>query len=306
MKSLMVSVLLVFVLSACNQKKSEQEESQSFKIDKNALAEGFSLMEKNCLSCHSNNLSINQRIAPPMVAIKKHYISPETTQEEFTEALINFVTHPSVENSKMPRAIEKFNLMPKMNFTRPELTEIASYIYNTDLVYNTELEEPKRSPLENGKRFAMQTKKTLGKNLLQALNTQGTDHALSFCSSRAIPLTDSMALQLNTKIKRVSDKFRNPQNQANEQELAYIKKTKKLLASHLPIKPEVLNFKEKHVGYYPIVTNKMCLQCHGEPNVDIKPSTLSKIQKLYPKDQAFGYKANELRGIWVVEMNKRD
>jgi hypothetical protein len=49
----------------------------------------------------------------------------------------------------------------------------------------------------------------------------------------------------------------------------------------------------------------MCLQCHGDPANDISPETLNKIQTLYPDDAATGYKTNELRGIWVVEMPKK-
>jgi hypothetical protein len=31
-----------------------------------------------------------------------------------------------------------------------------------------------------------------------------------------------------------------------------------------------------------------------------------KILALYPEDKAIGYSTNELRGIWVVKMKKRD
>jgi hypothetical protein len=49
----------------------------------------------------------------------------------------------------------------------------------------------------------------------------------------------------------------------------------------------------------------MCLQCHGIPNNQILPTTLSKIKELYPTDKATGYGENELRGIWVIEMDKK-
>ena len=62
---------------------------------------------------------------------------------------------------------------------------------------------------------------------------------------------------------------------------------------------------DKMVGYYPIETNKMCLQCHGLPNTQILPATLTKLKHLYPTDKAIGYGENELRGIWVIEMNKK-
>jgi cytochrome c553 len=58
------------------------------------------------------------------------------------------------------------------------------------------------------------------------------------------------------------------------------------------------------IGFYPIETNKMCLQCHGKPGTDIKVSTIEKIEKYYPMDKAKEYAENQLRGIFVVEMNK--
>lgn len=59
------------------------------------------------------------------------------------------------------------------------------------------------------------------------------------------------------------------------------------------------------IGYYPIETNDMCMKCHGTPEKQITSETLSKIKKLYPTDKAFGYSENEIRGIFVVEMNKK-
>ncbi len=82
----------------------------------------------------------------------------------------------------------------------------------------TEIQEPTLSPIEVGKSIALKTKAVLGKNLLTAINSQGTEHAVSFCATQAIPLTDSTAIALNAKIKRVSDKVRNPYNKANTAE----------------------------------------------------------------------------------------
>ena len=59
----------------------------------------------------------------------------------------------------------------------------------------------------------------------------------------------------------------------------------------------------KQNNYYPIVTNAMCMQCHGKKDLQIKPETLAAIGEFYPEDKATGYGENELRGIWVVEQN---
>lgn len=165
------------------------------------------------------------------------------------------------------------------------------------------IQTTEKTPLEIGQNIAMQTKGVLGKNLLQAIASEGTENAVTFCSSKAIPLTDSVALAAHAKIKRVSDKSRNPDNKANEAELDYIKITKEAISKGEAVKPKLTTDGNKQIAYYPIMTNDMCLQCHGEPDKDISPTTLSKISELYPDDLAVGYKSDELRGIWVVEMD---
>ena len=158
---------------------------------------------------------------------------------------------------------------------------------------------------ELGLKYAMTTKGVLGKNLLTAINTKGTENALKFCSEKAYPLTDSMAITLNARIKRVSDKPRNPKNTASELELEYISIYKKKIENGEIIKPKIQGIGNKMVGYYPIMTNKMCMQCHGKPNTNIESAVLNKINQLYPQDKATGYDVNQLRGIWVIEMDKK-
>lgn len=165
-------------------------------------------------------------------------------------------------------------------------------------------EESALTPLEIGQGIAMSTQVVLGRNLMKAINEKGTEHAISFCSNRAIPLTDSMSLALNASIKRVTDKTRNPINQANESEMAYIKATKRTLSEKKEAKPQLTTIDGKHVGYYPILTNQMCMQCHGQPKTEVLPKTMTRLKSVYPNDYATGYGINELRGIWVVEMGE--
>jgi nitrate reductase cytochrome c-type subunit len=155
-----------------------------------------------------------------------------------------------------------------------------------------------------GKQLAIQTKSSLANYLISSISEKGSEGAVEFCNIKAIPITDSMSVVLGAKIKRVSDLPRNPANKANEAELAYIKKWKESNGSGEQKQPIVSEINGKMVGYYPIVTNQMCLQCHGKAYKDINDATLNKINKLYPNDQATGYLENELRGIFVVEMNK--
>ena len=156
-----------------------------------------------------------------------------------------------------------------------------------------------------GQQFVSASQAVLAKNLIEAINKDGPEHALEFCNIKAYPLTDSMSRALNAQIKRVTDKTRNPDNQANADELEHIAFLKTELANGVTLEPKMVEQHQKMIGYYPILTNNLCLQCHGKPNADISATTLEKINFLYPNDQATGYSVNELRGLWVVEMAKR-
>lgn len=153
-------------------------------------------------------------------------------------------------------------------------------------------------------KYAIETKGVLGKNLMNAINTQGTEKAIEFCSTKAIVLTDSMSIAFNASIKRVSDKPRNPLNMANENETAFIDELKQKISKGEKMTPKFTESDGKITGYFPIETNAMCLQCHGSKDLDIKPNVIKKIAQLYPKDQATGYKENQIRGIFVVTQNK--
>lgn len=170
----------------------------------------------------------------------------------------------------------------------------------TEMVPSTDI-----NYLEVGKDLAMKTKSILGQHLATAIGEKGTEGAVEFCNIKAIPITDSMSVLLDAKIRRVSDKPRNQFNMANEAEMAYIKKWKEAKANGTEQPPIVTELDGQIVGYYPIITNQMCMQCHGQVDTDMTAVTIKKIKKLYPADQATGYGENELRGLFVVEMNKK-
>lgn len=317
---LVVILGVILFAAGCNQTEPGHQNTKTVnqELKAMAIAEGFSLLETSCFSCHSPNASMDSRIAPPMIAIKKHYVKENTSEEAFANDLIRFLNNPAAENSKMPGAIERFGLMPKMNFSEADIQKIAHYIYNTELEkpdwFEKHYEEEKAkhgtlskitdNPLELGKRIAAKTQGTLGSNLKEAINSNGTEYALSFCSNQAIALTDSMGVLQSASVKRVSDKNRNPKNKANTAELEFIHVAQAALMNGQPIEPKVVTTEDGYVGYYPITTSDMCLQCHGKPIQDIKESTYTKIRELYPQDMAINYKSNELRGIWVVEMKE--
>ncbi|TDU40460.1 uncharacterized protein DUF3365 [Gelidibacter sediminis] len=158
---------------------------------------------------------------------------------------------------------------------------------------------------DRGLKYALNTQAVLGNNLMKAIESSGTSGALTFCNEKAYPLTDSMAKLQKVNLKRVTDKPRNPDNQANAAELEHIETFKEIIANQELPNPMISESGGKVLVYYPILTNSMCLQCHGKPNKNIASSTLSKLKILYPEDKAIGYGVNEVRGLWSVTFHKQ-
>lgn len=323
-------ILLLSLLVFYNCKKDDRP---SYGKKKVVLQnhEGKKLMENKCYVCHNPTSSHDQRIGPPMIAIKKHYINKNTTKEEFIRAMQNWIKNPTIENAKMRGAVNKFGVMPKQYFSKKTIEQISEYMFDYEiekpswfenhykqqkgLYKNNGIGKSKNTKAshsnfenltlkERGLQYAIATKKVLGKNLMSKIQKEGTVAALEFCNLKAYPLTDSMAISLNAKIKRVSDKPRNPNNKANKNELEYIAIFKRDVLNDKESEPIVVQNSEHVNVYYPIKTNGKCLQCHGNKTAQIEPKTMSRILKLYPNDKAIGYDINQVRGIWNVSFNK--
>ena len=154
---------------------------------------------------------------------------------------------------------------------------------------------------QKGMTYMKSTQAVLGKNLIKTLEKKGPAGAVAFCNTKAISLTDSMAQNHNVIIKRVTDKPRNPENKANEEQMRYLRSYRSNQDLIDSLDPIVIH-KEKEVNFYsPIIINTMCLQCHGIPNEQIRPETLQILQNLYPEDLAQGYHTNDVRGMWYIK-----
>ncbi|WP_435414233.1 Tll0287-like domain-containing protein [Polaribacter aestuariivivens] len=325
-------ILILSILGIFSCKKSNQV-SYGKKLETTQINSGKKLMESKCYVCHNPSTSQKDRIAPPMIAIKKHYISKNTTKEEFTNAMQSWIKNPTKENAKMFGAVKRFGVMPKQHFSEETIKQISEYMFDNEIEKpewfeshynkergkgiqkgkgigkNTQKQEInsdfKNLPYsERGLKYALSTKQVLGKNLMGKIQKEGTIAALEFCNIAAMPLTDSMSVYHNAKIKRVSDKPRNSNNIANKEESRYITIFKNDVLNDKESEPIVVETSEIVNVYYPIKTNGMCLQCHGTPKTQIKENTFSKIRELYPNDKAFGYDINEIRGIWNVSYSK--
>lgn len=310
--ALILSFLIaLFTLEGCNSNNTDFKTQEA--VTEEIAAEphpGENLFMAYCFSCHNNNATQESRIAPPVFAIQKRYKMEYASKEAFTKAIIDFTSNPNEENALMTEAIQKFGVMPQMSYDKDDLQLLANYIYEDDFTHPKEANQNEvnngktKDPLNRGKFASKATKANLGKNLMAAIKNKGTEGAISFCNVHAINITDSMTKEMGVKsIQRVSDKARNPKNMASQEEIEYINAFKASVAKREDFDPIVKDLGQEYVYYSPIATNKLCMQCHGEIE-QIKPEVLTRINTLYPEDQATGYSENQVRGMWKVVMTK--
>ena len=321
MKSIIVTLSLALLLGSC---KNSAEGYEAPKNDAQQLFGGThpgkKLLETHCYVCHAPDRPGQMgRIAPPMTMVQNHYIGENTSKEAFVKDFMAFLKKPSKDIAKMPGAIRNFGLMPYQKFPQDALEQIADYLYENNPLDETLRERPgqgkgmgrgmgQNDTLKNtlkqkaeiGLEYALETKELLGQNLMGAIQKKGTLHALEFCNVEAIPITRKMEEKHGAAIKRVSDRNRNLNNAANEEEQYYIGYFQEQIDKGLDPSPVVLPRANKTRFYYPIVTNSMCLQCHGKPE-KINTEVLKQIKILYPNDLATGYDENQVRGIWSIE-----
>ncbi|MEZ4857286.1 MAG: DUF3365 domain-containing protein [Flavobacteriaceae bacterium] len=322
-------VLFLSTFISCNysNKKEYSEIKNEAIVSIQESHPGKKLMETYCYVCHHPTTPLESRVAPPMIAVKQHYITENTSKEEFLNVFKNWMKEPSEEKVKMPGAVKKFGLMPYQPYSEEVIQQIGEYIYSFDIEqpewfqdhFNQEHGKGKGKKMnkgmgnnkilpttyeDKGMQIALATKAQLGKNLMGKIQKEGVIEALEFCHLNAYPITDSMATVYNASIKRVSDKYRNPNNKASSKEIVYLQKFQQDISKGKESKPILDSTSEKIKFYYPITTNSMCLKCHGIPNKSITKETYSKIKMLYPKDLATGYDVNEVRGIWTIEFEK--
>ncbi len=148
--------------------------------------------------------------------------------------------------------------------------------------------------------------KALKSQLKQHLKTDTSAlSAVQFCSTQAQTMTAhvNQKLPAYAKVRRTALKVRNLANKADETDIkvmeSYIEKIQS--GTFSPEDIEVVKVGESYRVYKPLLTQKVCLKCHG---TTLNPHIVETIHKFYPKDQAIGFKEGDLRGVIVAEIAK--
>lgn len=162
-------------------------------------------------------------------------------------------------------------------------------------IMNAETSLSDEELLQKGDEITNEMQAVLMQNVQAAMKKGGPEYAVDFCNVNAIPLTDSISMVKKSRIQRLTDKNRNPNNtiQTTTDEDAW----KHFQTSS---KPYLASEEGKHYYYKPIQLGMpTCLKCHGTKD-DISEGTAKIIAEKYPNDKATGYHQGDLRGMWKV------
>lgn len=159
-----------------------------------------------------------------------------------------------------------------------------------------------KAAVERGRAIAGQAFALLSTNLARAIATGGITNALPYCSERAYPLTALVAASNQVTLQRLTHKPRNSTNRVSDVELEVLRGFQLSLGRGEPPTPVVRALGTNLVSFYSpiVITNPLCLQCHGSER-DIQPPVAALIRQLYPHDEATGFKLGDLRGAWRVD-----
>ena len=96
---------------------------------------GQQLFKSNCASCHGSKggMDMNRRVAPPIFAVRMHYIRTYADKDSFVVAVADWVENQDKDNSLMRGAIRRFNIMPPISISRKDAEIIAAYIYDGNI-----------------------------------------------------------------------------------------------------------------------------------------------------------------------------
>jgi len=99
------------------------------------IIQGEQLYKTYCSSCHGlgGGMDMRQRVAPPIAAVRYHYIGVYPDKTSFVTAITNWVEKQDENKSLMRGAIRRFNIMPPISINKQDAQKIASYIFTGDI-----------------------------------------------------------------------------------------------------------------------------------------------------------------------------
>ena len=134
----------------------------------------------------------------------------------------------------------------------------------------------------------------LSSRLMEVMGGQGPAAAIAVCQKEATQIATEVGVANQLRIGRTGVRLRNQQN------------TPPVWAESLveaaTDSPQFVRFSDGSAGaLLTIKLQSQCLMCHG-PQDQIAPIIKDQLAKLYPKDEATGFREGDLRGGFWIEV----
>ncbi len=155
-----------------------------------------------------------------------------------------------------------------------------------------------QSPSEASKEKMLAAKDTLftklSGRLKEAMTSQGPSAAIAVCQKEAPTIAKAVSDEQGLQIGRTGVRLRNPDNVAPAW-------AETMVRDKIDT-PTFVTLDNGHsAALLPIKLQSQCLMCHG-PKEQIAPVIQEQLTKLYPSDQATGFKEGELRGWFWIDL----
>ncbi len=162
--------------------------------------------------------------------------------------------------------------------------------------------------LKQGDLISNISQQKLSETLASAIQTGGIPKAVEKCMVSGYPLIDSLSNAYEVEIRRVSLKPRNPIDTLDSVERDILEAYEYAQQNSLELVPNVEEISKDVILYTkPImITNPLCLRCHGKLDLELTMENHKVIHSLYPADSAIGYSMGDLRGMWSIQFLKKN
>jgi hypothetical protein len=141
--------------------------------------------------------------------------------------------------------------------------------------------------------------------LQAAMKAGGPLGAIEVCNTRAASIADGLSKKNNLRLGRTSLKVRSPKNVPDAWETKVMKDFEARKAKgedpgaleHSEVVTQDGKREFRYMKALPVAQGMPCLACHGEK---IDPAVQAKLQQLYPRDAAVGFRVGDLRGAVTI------
>ncbi|RLA48001.1 MAG: hypothetical protein DRR06_00755 [Gammaproteobacteria bacterium] len=147
----MIKVILgIVILSAAVSLQASDSATPTPATDSPVVSDGQRMYESYCVMCHQPKKDgqghgagqgarhgagaekgHQNRLAPPMAMVKKHYLETYPEKDLFVQKLIDWVAAPDKNSALLVHAVERFGLMPALVIDEDSRRQIALYIFDT-------------------------------------------------------------------------------------------------------------------------------------------------------------------------------